>query len=91
MSTLQPSYKLNIGVNVLPGMVAIGKFDGKAPALAVGTLGDTPRQSHSPSQPVWPDRRCREWNQRAQCTPRPAPRASLCCVQRAWGRRVKCV
>jgi len=39
MATLQPSYKLSIGVNVLPGMVAIGKFDGKFPALAVGTVG----------------------------------------------------
>jgi Bardet-Biedl syndrome 2 protein len=40
MATLQPSYKLNIGVSVLPGVVAIGKFDGKYPALAVGTLGN---------------------------------------------------
>ena len=37
---MQPSYKLNVGVNVLPGMVAVGKFDGKNPALAVGTLGN---------------------------------------------------
>lgn len=51
MSTLQPSYKLNIGVNVLPGMVAIGNFDGKAPALAVGTLGiyDDASPSDAPS------------------------------------------
>jgi hypothetical protein len=39
MSSLQPSYKLNIGVSVQPGMVSIGTFDGKHPALAVGTLG----------------------------------------------------
>lgn len=37
---MQPSYKLSVGVNVLPGMVAVGKFDGKNPALAVGTLGN---------------------------------------------------
>ena len=40
MTTLQPSYKLNIGVSVMPGMVAVGKFDGKNPALAVGTIGN---------------------------------------------------
>jgi Bardet-Biedl syndrome 2 protein len=40
MGTLQPSYKLSIGVNVLPDMVAVGKFDGKYPAIAVGTIGN---------------------------------------------------
>ena len=37
---MQPSYKLSVGVNVLPGMVAVGKFDGKNPALAVSKLGN---------------------------------------------------
>jgi hypothetical protein len=37
---MQLSYKLIGGVNVLPGMVAVGKFDGKNPALAVGKLGN---------------------------------------------------
>ena len=37
---MQPSYKLIVGVNVLPGIVAVGKFDGKNPALAVSKLGN---------------------------------------------------
>lgn len=40
MAMLQPSYKLSVGVNVLPRMVAVGKFDGKFPALAFGTVGN---------------------------------------------------
>mmetsp|Transcript_48141 Transcript_48141/g.151053 ORF Transcript_48141/g.151053 Transcript_48141/m.151053 type:complete len:712 (-) Transcript_48141:38-2173(-) len=39
MATLQPSYKLSIGSPVLPRLAAVGKFDGKNPALACGTTG----------------------------------------------------
>jgi len=40
MSTLQCSFKIELGMPVLPGMVAMGKFDGKNPSLACGTSGN---------------------------------------------------
>lgn len=40
MSALQCSFKIELGMPVLPGMAAIGKFDGKNPSLACGTSGN---------------------------------------------------
>ena len=40
MSSLQASYKFALGNPVLPGLVTIGKFDGKHPCLACGTVGN---------------------------------------------------
>jgi Bardet-Biedl syndrome 2 protein len=40
MSSLQASYKFALGNPVLPGMVTVGKFDGKHPSLACATVGN---------------------------------------------------
>jgi Bardet-Biedl syndrome 2 protein len=40
MSLLQASFKVGMGQPILPGLATIGKFDGKFPALAAGTLGN---------------------------------------------------
>jgi Bardet-Biedl syndrome 2 protein len=40
MAALQAAFRVGMGHPILPGLATIGKFDGKHPAIAAGTLGN---------------------------------------------------